>query len=216
MSELTYVNINSIHPWEKNPKIIRDEKFKQLKATLLEEGQDKPIIVDSRNGNEGAIISGNMSHKAISELVEEGKWDADKVWVHLKESKNDAHFFKLAIQHNMTYGEYVPEQIIELANLYKDELRLDELDIHLSKPLDLEFHLENFGSTDTETDVDTTDDKLDTYLNNHIKQVVLYFEAEEYDRVITKLQEITEAKGLSNNTEVFLELLAFYEEHKGH
>lgn len=162
--ELSKVNIKDIHPWEKNPKIIRDEKFLQLKRTLLEEGQDLPIIVDSRKGNEGCIISGNMRYKALSELVEEGKWEADNIWVYYKETKNDAHLFKLAVQHNMQYGDYVSEQVLMLANLYHNDLDLAELDIHLSPPVDLGFHLDNFGpgTEDNEPeDPENTSEEID-------------------------------------------------------
>lgn len=209
-----YQNISTLTPWDKNPKIIRDKNFLNLKQTLLEEGQDLPLVIDTRAGNEGVIISGNMRYKALKELVDEGKWDAEKIWVSLKQTKNDAHFFKLAVQHNMSYGEYVPEQVTELANLYKDELRLDELDIFLTQPVDLNFHIENFGTTDSEPDVDTTDDKLDTYLNNQIKQIVLYFEAKQYEDVLARLEKIADELGLENNTEVFLELLNSYEHPK--
>ena len=140
-----YQNISALTPWNKNPKIIRDKNFLNLKTTLLEEGQDLPIIIDTRAGNEGVIISGNMRYKALKELVDEKKWDADKIWVSLKQTKNDAHFFKLAVQHNMTYGEYVAEQVNELANLFKDELRLDELDIYLDPPTNLENYLDSLN-----------------------------------------------------------------------
>lgn len=208
--ERIFWDIEQVKPWDKNPKIIKDKNFDNLKRTLEEEGQDLPLIIDTRKGNEGVIISGNMRYAAMKELG----WK--KVWVYLKETKDDAHLFKLAVQHNMNYGEYVAEQVSELAELYKDELHLEDLDIHLAQPVDLEFHLQNFGEEQAESpDVDTTDDKLDVFLNNQIKQIVLYFEGKQYDEIIERLDHIAGAKGLSNNTEIFLELLNFYEsEHK--
>ena len=114
--------------------------------------------------------------------------------------------------HNMSYGEYVPEQVSALAELYFDELRLEDLDIHLAQPVDLEFHIQNFGEqAEQEQDVDTTDDKLDVYLNNQIKQIVLYFEGKEYSEVLERLQAIASRNGFESNTEIFLELLKFYE-----
>ena len=153
-----FVKISEMHPWDKNPKIIRDEKFELLKKALQEEGQDLPIIIDSRKGNEGAIISGNMRYQALKEL------GVETIWVLDKETKDDAHFFKLAVQHNMQYGEYVSEQILELANMFKDQLELSELDIYLSPPIELDFHLENFGedkSIANESEPDNTSEEID-------------------------------------------------------
>lgn len=197
--------IQNLIPWEDNPRLIQTKNFEKLKNTLKEEGQDKPIIVDTREGNYGKIISGNMTYRALKEL---GKTE---VWVHLKTTRDDAHFFKLAIEHNMTYGEYEPTKLAELADLYKDSIRLDELDIHLSRPIDLGFHLQNISPPSAPPDVDTTDEKLDTYMNNAIKQIVLYFKTEQYADVLERLNAIGTKKGLENNTDIFMELLNNYE-----
>ena len=137
--EKLYWPIEDLKPWEQNPKIIKDDKFENLKKAITEEGQDLPLLIDNREKTRGTIISGNMRYLAMKTL------GLKKVWVNLKEVKSDAHFFKLAVQHNMEYGEYIPDQLAQLADLYKNDINLQELDVELGRPLDLQFHLNNYG-----------------------------------------------------------------------
>jgi len=55
------------------------------------------------------------------------------------------------------------------------------------------------------------EDLLKTYLENPVKQVVLYFSGEEYDRVVTRLEKVRKHAKAADNTEAFLALLATWE-----
>ncbi|MDX2140294.1 MAG: hypothetical protein SF123_19565 [Chloroflexota bacterium] len=57
----------------------------------------------------------------------------------------------------------------------------------------------------------TPDEMLETFLNNTIKQVVLYFAEAQYDSVIARMAALRHALGVESNTDLVLELMAFYE-----
>jgi len=55
------------------------------------------------------------------------------------------------------------------------------------------------------------EDLLKTYLENPVKQIVLYFEGAEYDRVLERLMKVAKHAGATDNTEAFLALLRDWE-----
>jgi hypothetical protein len=57
----------------------------------------------------------------------------------------------------------------------------------------------------------TPEQKLDTYLNNTIKQIVLYFSGAEYDGVVDRLDVVMQREGVESHTDAFLKLLEAYE-----
>jgi ParB-like chromosome segregation protein Spo0J len=64
--QVTKVKINSIKTNQKNPRLIKDDKFKKLVNSIKEFPQMlelRPIVVDENN----IILGGNMRHKACIE-----------------------------------------------------------------------------------------------------------------------------------------------------
>jgi hypothetical protein len=59
------------------------------------------------------------------------------------------------------------------------------------------------------------EDDLETYAAAEIKQVVLYFEAHEYESVMSRIQAVMEREGVNTHTGAFLALLGHYEEEAG-
>jgi hypothetical protein len=53
--------------------------------------------------------------------------------------------------------------------------------------------------------------KLDAFMSGEIKQIVLYFDAEQYDLVVSRLQRVMEEGTFASHTETFLALLVHYE-----
>jgi hypothetical protein len=56
----------------------------------------------------------------------------------------------------------------------------------------------------------TLDEKLDTYLNATIKQIVLYYDFEEYEQIILNLNKIAEKNNLDDNSSVLKFLIENY------
>jgi hypothetical protein len=72
----------------------------------------------------------------------------------------------------------------------------------------------NMNIMEPEVDYSVLGDKMETYINNAIKQIVLYYETKQYKQVLEKLDEISKSQELNDNTEVVDFLIDFYEQHK--
>lgn len=65
------VNINEVKPNPKNPRIIKDEKFKKLVKSIQEFPDmlnKRPLIVFTDVDNKYVVLGGNMRLKALNEL----------------------------------------------------------------------------------------------------------------------------------------------------
>lgn len=58
-----------------------------------------------------------------------------------------------------------------------------------------------------EFDKDELDKALDIYINAKVKQITLYFDNQQYEYVVNKLEEIAAEKQLESNTDVIIYLL---------
>ena len=201
-SEKTFKKLSELHEWEQNPRRLSPENFDRLKEQLKKLGQYKPLLITS----DGTVIGGNMRLKALRDLGEK------TAWVSLVEPKDEQEKLEYALSDNDRIGSYDESA---LASLLKDnpEIDLGTYRIDLGEAMDLN-ELLALVERERGTDVDRTDEKLDTYLNATIKQIVLYFSNDEFASVQGRLEALRTDCGFSNNTELFLEMLKFYEGHK--
>ena len=71
------MKLSEIHTNPKNPRLIKDDRFKKLCQSIKEFPKMmslRPIIVDS----DGMILGGNMRFKALKELGYNILWQADR------------------------------------------------------------------------------------------------------------------------------------------
>jgi hypothetical protein len=54
-----------------------------------------------------------------------------------------------------------------------------------------------------EIDEDAFASQIDTYINAQIKQIVLYYNSEEYENALLNFEKVREKENLNDNTEVF-------------
>ncbi len=80
------INLSTIKLNPNNPRIIRDEKFKQLVTSLrtFPEMMDKrPIVVDENN----MALGGNQRYKAIEEIIKTASDNDNIIWKKIRKSK---------------------------------------------------------------------------------------------------------------------------------
>ena len=187
------VDISEIKPNPKNPRIIRNDKFRKLVKSIQEfpEMLDiRPIVVDSNM----IVLGGNMRLRACREagLTEVPIIKASNL---TEEQKNE-----FVIKDNSSFGEWDWDL---LANQW-DIQDLDQwgLDIPSSYFDD---------DKEPEFDKDVLDQQLDTYINSKVKQITIYFDNQQYEYALGKLEQIAEKEGLESNTDVIISLLEKYE-----
>ncbi len=64
-----------------------------------------------------------------------------------------------------------------------------------------------------EVDLGRVEEAYETYVNNNIRQIVLYLQGEEYDKTLERLEKVMQQTGTEDNTSAVLSILSFYEDN---
>lgn len=149
--EIIKVPITEVQNWEKNPRNIRIEDFKRLKAQIVELGVYKPLIAVKENGVY-IVLGGNMRLMALQELK------VAEVDLSVVEAPTEVLKIKYALSDNDRHGEYDEQQLAELIYPHREEISLAEFKIDLGAPVDLKQILNDFAPdidpTETGQDLD--------------------------------------------------------------
>jgi hypothetical protein len=183
------VPISKVLPNQSNPRVIKNDKFKKLVKSIEDFPQMldiRPIVVDSNM----VVLGGNMRLKACiaAGLKEVPIIVADQL---TEEQKKE-----FIIKDNSSFGEWDWDI---LANEWEISDLFDwGIDIPASYFDD---------DKEPEFDKDLLDEALDSYINSKVKQITLYFDNQQYEYVLGKLDEIALAQELESNTDVIMFLL---------
>lgn len=212
--------------WDKNPRGILEEDFKQL-LEQLKMGTLKNVLLMP----DGTVLGGNMRLRAFREAnIEE--WPAVEVdfkqneggaWYAVVSEKEipektyeskEAGMLAYSLVDNSQSGYYESEKLAEMVSGF-NAFPLAEFKIPLGHPVQLKSLLQSFGPPPAgEPDKDNPnelDEKYNNYLNSTIKQIVLYFSNEEYKEVMARVEPMMKEKGIENHTKLFIFLLDMYE-----
>lgn len=169
-----------------NPRIIKDFNFKKLCnsiKSLPKMMELRPIIVD-----ENFIVQGgNMRLKALQEL---GYKEIPDTWVKQANDFTEEELREFIVKDNVGYGDWDWDMIANEWNTEK------------LKEWGLDIPSFNIPVEEPEIDKDLLSTNMDSYINNTIKQIVLYFETEKYIEVLNNLNRIAENEGFADNSEV--------------
>lgn len=171
-----------------NPRIIKSDKFKKLVASISqfpEMLEARPIVVDPNM----FVLGGNMRLKACRAAgiatvpVYVAGWDEVK-------SR------EFIIKDNASFGEWDWDM---LANNWEIQ---DLSDWGIDIPA-------SYFDSDVEPqfDINTQHEQIDSYLNNNIKQITLYFDNDQYQYVVQRLESLMATMKVESNTDVILNLL---------
>ena len=183
------VPINTVKLAPNNPRVIKNDKFKKLVSSIKEFPEMlnlRPIVVD----DDMVVLGGTMRLRACREagLVEVPILRASDF---TEEQKKE-----FVIKDNSSFGEWDWDVLANEWNI--EELADWGLDIPASYFDD---------DKEPEFDKDELDEALDKYINSKVKQITLYFDNQQYEYVLGKLEEIAKEKELESNTDVIIYLL---------
>jgi hypothetical protein len=196
-------------------------KHTEAGMELLEKSIKKVGIIESFTvSDDEVIISGNARQEIMNKVLGE---DIEPIIIETDGTKpiilkrtdiksGTKEFTQAAILANTT-----AKKNINLDHKLIQEVAVEEFDIDIEQVGIEEVEVTNFRQfeepTEPEYDLNTVKDKYDTYLNNNIKQIVLYFEEMDYKSVLERLQAIANKYDLKDNSNVVLKLLEFYEQY---
>jgi hypothetical protein len=184
------IEINKVIPNKNNPRIIKTPKFKKLVKSIEEFPEMlkiRPIVVNK----DMVVLGGNMRLKAC---IEAGIKEVYIEIVDLSEEKQK----EFIIKDNNSFGEWDWDL---LANDWNSkELNEWGIDVWVNED----------EPTEKEIDEDKFAAEIDTYINAQIKQIVLYYNSDDYKQALLNFEKVREKHNLNDNTEVFNFLMNKY------
>lgn len=191
------VKINLIKSNENNPRIIKDDRFKKLVQSIKEFPEMlkiRPIVVNS----EMIVLGGNMRLKACEEA---GLKEVPIIKAHELTEEKQKEFI---IKDNVGFGEWDWEA---LANEWdSEELGSWGVDV---------WQITSDDNGDENVDLSIFKDRSDSYLNNHVRQIVLTFDIEQHKKTLERLSSVQSDYGIvEDNSIALIKLLEFYEDNK--
>lgn len=188
------MSIELIRPYPQNAKKHPQKQIDALVANIKEFGWRQPIVVDK----DGIIIIGHARYEAAKQM-EAGSvpvWRADEL------PPEKVASLRIADNRLGEMGKWDLDLLHSELNLMTPEMK------KLAGFADLKLD----DAQEPEFDENTQDEKLNTFLTNTVKQIVLYFKDDAYETTVIKLDKLQEEMGVDNNTDVFLNLMKFYED----
>ena len=102
------IQLNTLRPNPKNPRLIKDDKFRRLVESLRTFPKMmslRPIIADE----DGIILGGNMRYKALLDL---GYTEVPDDWVKRTSDMTEEEKKEFLIKDNVNYGEWDTSKLL--------------------------------------------------------------------------------------------------------
>lgn len=211
-----YVALSEVARWPRNPK-KHDEPG--LDASLERFGFTEPLVLDEKSGR---LVAGHGRLEALQRRSAAGKATPLNIAVRGRDQEwmvpvvrgisfkdvTEAEAYLLASNRLTEVGGW---DDATLAKMLQDLSESASLEGTGFAPVDVTGLLRSLEAAEAPVLGLTPEERLPAFVAGQIKQVVLYFEAEQYDAVVTRLEAAQKRLGVTTNTEVFLKLLEHWE-----
>ena len=130
--------IDSVIPWDKNPRGIKTKDYDRLKKQITKLGVYKPLIAFKEDGKY-VVLGGNMRIRALKEM---GLKEVD---ISVVEAKTEAEKIEFALSDNDRAGFYEEDKLAELVYPHIKDIDLGAFKVDLGEALDLKQVVEGYG-----------------------------------------------------------------------
>lgn len=178
------VKIEKVRLSANNPRVIKNDKFKKLVKSIKDFPDMlklRPIVVDETM----TVLGGNMRLRACLEA------GLKEVYIIKASDFTEEQKKEFVIKDNSSFGEWDWD-------LLANEWNIDELDAWGLDLPKVYFEEDN----EPEFDEDELAMNLDSYINGAIKQVVLYYPQEDYEKLIDSFEQLRNKLEVENNAEL--------------
>jgi hypothetical protein len=136
--DIRRVPIESVLPWDKNPRGIKTKDFERLKKQILRLGVYKPLIA-YQDGDTFIVLGGNMRIRALKDL------GLKEVEISVVNPISETQKIEFALSDNDRAGFYQEQELAELIFPHIQELNLDDFKVDMGEALDLKSVIEGIG-----------------------------------------------------------------------
>ena len=202
--KLVKVEIDKIKIDSTNPNVMSEDEMAALQKTMDKFGYLAPVILDKKykvvDGEHRVRVYEKQGKKTIpAYVIDVDKYDQKILRQVMNKLRGEHDLLKDSKEFN----------ILEKANKLDDLagfLAKDEKDfLRMAEKVDSQVGLDKGG---------TPEDMEDHYLHGNIKQITIFFDNAEFEKVMPILEKIMEAEEVTTHTDVFYKLLEFYENNK--
>ena len=130
--------IESVIPWDKNPRGIKTKDYDRLKKQITKLGVYKPLIAFKEDGKY-IVLGGNMRIRALKEM---GLKEVD---ISVVDPKTEAQKIEFALSDNDRVGFYEEDKLAELVYPHIKDIELGDFKVDLGEALDLKQVVERYG-----------------------------------------------------------------------
>lgn len=187
------VKINEVKPNPKNPRLIKDDKFKKLVKSIQgfpDMLNKRPLIVFTDVDGKYVVLGGNMRLKALKEL------NYKEVPIILADEWTEEQKAEFLIKDNVGFGEWDWDS---LANEWGAE-NLDNWGLNVPLFNDDMTNNEDYEGLDQLS-------KLDKFLNAELKRMFLVYDNETFENVVNWFNNQQDKHELENHSQVILKLM---------
>lgn len=216
--------MSDLKTYHKNPRKITAEDREILKKGLLEFGDLSGVVLNKRTGE---LVGGNQRTSLFKEEAERCTIEITEEFKKPTTQGTVAHGY-IVYTHANGENEKFSYRVVDwneakemkanlLANkaggMWDFDLLANEFEIDLLREVGFkEFELGFARSKDEEGEDDNPlGDTAETYLAGNIKQIVLYFESAEYEKILPRMDRAMADFGVTSHTEAFIKLLDAHE-----
>lgn len=185
--------LGELLPASYNPRHLTSKQYEDLKSSL----QRFSLVEIPAINTDNILLAGHMRTKVMADVY--GTDHEIEVRVPNRTLTED-ECKEYNIRSNKNTGEW---DFDLLANNFSVE---DLMEYGFQ-----EFELGFMREMEPVMDQDDLTKTLDSYLDGNIKQIVLFFTAEDYRTIIDKLSEIMTKENIPDHTAVFMKMLEHYE-----
>ena len=201
--QLVSIDIDQIKIDSTNPNTMSEKEMKALEKTMDKYGYLAPVILDKKykvvDGEHRVKIYERLGKKTIpAYVIDVDRYDQKILRQVMNKLRGEHDILKDSKEFN----------ILDKAN------RLDELAQFLAKDEKDFLRMTDEPTKDDEFDANPMDHHKDHYLHGNIKQIMIYFDNEEFEKIMPKIEKIMEVEEVTTHTDVFYKLLEFYENNK--
>ena len=196
------IPVNDIKFDETNPNVLTPEQMVALKATIKKFGFLAPVILNKKL----EVIDGEHRVTVYKEL----KKETIPAYVINVDTINKKILRQLM---NKLRGEHDPLKDKEEFKMINDAGRLNDFTNLLAVNISDFDKVINPPSNkyDEDRESEATHKTAENYLTGTIKQMILYFSNDDYEKFIPKFDKYMEQLNIDNHTDMFME---FYKEYE--
>lgn len=222
-AQFEYVDIGKLVEDPTNPNVMGEQEEKAVKENIKEFGFLVPVVINDSyhvaDGEHRIKIARELGYQKIP-CIKSSKLNDDIARRIVRQSLNKIRGEHDSIKDLSELEMIFSSQFNNAANILQKVALVGKGQYEEMKRLisnsgvrmyEHPAYKTEVGDDGRKYDMDQTAHKANMYLQNQIKQIILFYTASDYEKIVTRLDNMGKEMKVSNNTDIMNKLLDHYE-----